>query len=197
MTDETPPLPPHPAFGFSRLLVVVTGAVNASETAGWVTWIRACYPDLEYRIVLTHSAQRFVTRTALSASAGSSALVDEWPEHEGVARHVEWAGWADAVVVYPATMHYLARLATGMADTPSLLAAHCTSSPISLAMSVPPGAITSPVYMQHLELLTARKNIDVIPPVRGISVSTGRNDGWGPAPLPEVFARLEKRRQGK
>ena len=185
--------PPAQEVSFSRLLLVVTGSIGAAYLPAWLIWLSRKHPELELRVVLTRSAERFVTRTTVHASSGAPVEPDTWDDEDTAeARHVRWAQWADAVMVYPASMHYLARLAGGLADTPSLLAAHCTRAPVLVAPGLPPGAVEGPVYAQHVRALQARGNVDVIAPIMGVSVTTGQQDVAASAWFPKAVGRLEE-----
>ena len=99
--------------------------------------------------MLTRSARRFVTPAALAARSGGEVFLDAWPEDEAAARHVEWQQWAQAIVVYPATLNFIARFALGLADTPALLAAQCATVPVVLAPALPPNGLDSAAYQAH------------------------------------------------
>ncbi|CAL9502095.1 flavoprotein [Streptomyces griseomycini] len=185
---------PAPALRFERLLLVGTGALHAWQLPTWVSWLRMTYPRLALRTVITRSAERFVTRQALTALSGSETLVDEWPRDEGTgALHVELAQWADAVLVYPATVNFISRYATGIADTPVLLALQCLQAPVAVAPCLPPGADQSERVRTHLATLSAQKNVVVVPAVPGRSITTGRDDAAVPPPMPTVVEQLQAR----
>ncbi|MEV7173151.1 flavoprotein [Streptomyces sp. NPDC093224] len=186
---------PAPELGISRLLLVVTGAVAAAELPYWLGWLRSTYPSLELRIGVTASAERFVSRVTLAGHSGAEVLPDRWAEDEVHARHVLWTEWAEAVVVAPATLHFMARLALGLADSPALLAAQCTTAPVVLLPALPPGGLHSAAYRAHHAALAARPNVAVLPPRPGLSMTTGREDAWAPAPLPDALAMVEQRRR--
>ncbi|MGR8009455.1 flavoprotein [Streptomyces hypolithicus] len=194
MNHPTPAGGGVPDFGVSRLLLVGTGSVSVSDLPFWAEWLRASYPRLEITTVITRSAERFVSRASLAARTGGDVLTDAWPQDTAHARHVAWAEWAEAVVVYPATLHFVARLALGLADTPAVLAAQCTAAPVAVAPALPPGGLDSAAYQAHWTALTARRNVVVAPPRSGVSATTGRPDAWVPALLPDVIELLEQRR---
>jgi phosphopantothenoylcysteine synthetase/decarboxylase len=183
-----------PELGVSRLLLVVTGSAGATGMPSWTSWLSLAYPRLTTRLVLTRSAQRFVTRQALAPRV-SEVLVDTWPEDDLGARHVEMSEWAEAIIVYPATLHFVARLALGLADTPALLAAQCATCPIAVAPSLPPGGMDSAAFRAHWTALVDRPNVAVAPPIPAMSLTTGKPDAWGPPPLSEVIEMLERRRK--
>ncbi|GAA0617559.1 flavoprotein [Streptomyces crystallinus] len=186
---------PGPAdLGLTRMLVVVTGSAYAWSTPYWLEHLRLSCPQVEVKVVLTRSAERFVTRQAVGSRVGGAVASDVWPEADDTARHVEWAEWAEAVVVYPATVHFMARLALGLADSPVLLAAQCTRAPVVVAPALPPGALEGDVFRRHWATLASRPNVVLVPPVPGRSLTTGREDAWVPPPLPEVLQLIAERR---
>lgn len=181
-----------PALGLSRLMVVATGSVAAADLPFWSTWLRTYYPQLEVTVVLTPNAKRFVTPAGLQGRVNGEVLDDVWPDDDVRARHVELTEWAQAVLVFPCTFSYCARLALGLADSPSLLAAQCTPAPVVLAPALPPGGAQSPAFRQHLATLDGRSNVAVVPPQPGYSTTTGRLDAWAPALLPHCVEEVER-----
>ncbi|MFE3460993.1 flavoprotein [Nocardiopsis aegyptia] len=190
-TDERAAVPTIPALGVSRLLLVATGSVSSADLPFWCTWLRTCYPEMAVKVVLTRGANRFVTTAGLHGRVPGEVLADEWPDGQGAAAHVLLQDWAEAVIVHPATLHYLARFALGLADCPSLLALQCTSAPIAIAPALPPGGATSHAYLSHRRAVESRDNVALCPPRRGVSVTTGKPDSWAPALLPECVEALE------
>jgi phosphopantothenoylcysteine decarboxylase/phosphopantothenate--cysteine ligase len=188
---------PPPPFGAHRLLLVAAGSVSATFLPYWLDWLRLSYPDLQTQVVLTRSAERFVTPTAAAAFTSRPVLRDDWQPDETTrgALHVELTEWADAVAVYPATLHFLARLALGLADSPSLLALQCGNAPVVVAPALPPGGWGSPAVTTHVRALQARPNVAIAQPQPGRSITTGRDDAWIPADFPAVIRLLEHRRR--
>ncbi|WP_331730006.1 flavoprotein [Streptomyces sp. NBC_00073] len=184
-----------PRFTARRLLYVGTGSLGVMFMPMWVHWLRSAYPELAVRTVITRSATKFVTPTALSVFAGHTPQLDSWGEEpETSAAHVEMAEWADTVIVHPATFHFTSRLALGVADTPVLLALQCTRAPIVLAPALPPGALASAAWESHMAALERRPNVHVVPPHPGVSITTGKPDAATAAPLPEVLLAAERLR---
>jgi hypothetical protein len=182
-----------PPLRAGRLLYVGTGALGVMFMPMWLHWLRSSYPATEIRPVVTRAATRFVTPEAVAVFAGSQPALDDWgAQTSGAAPHVELAEWADTVIVHPATFHFVSRLALGSADTPVLLALQCTRAPIALAPSLPPGALGSPAWESHTRALSTRRNVIVVPPHQGISMTTGRPDAATAAPLNEVIPAVER-----
>ncbi|RSS03215.1 phosphopantothenoylcysteine decarboxylase [Streptomyces sp. WAC04189] len=174
--------------GFRRVLLVGTGALGVAFLPFWTNWLGNTFPEMEKRVVLTRSARRFVSADAISALCGKDVVTDDWNEAgPGAAPHVELARWPDLVLVHPATMHFVARYALGLTDTPLLCALQSTSALVGMAPSLPPGAQLSPVVQGHLETLRARPGVVVAPTVPAVSASTGETEDGGAAPLSELM----------
>jgi hypothetical protein len=184
-----------PPLGARRLLLVATGSVSAAFLPFWLNWLAASYPELECQVALTRSAQRFVTQEAVSGLTRRGVLEDAWPDApRSRALHVELARWADAIAVYPATLHFIGRLALGLADTPVLLAAQCTTAPVGLAAALPPGGWDSAAMARHRAALEERRNVVLLRPVPGLSLTTQTGDGNQLDALPALLSLLEARR---
>jgi phosphopantothenoylcysteine synthetase/decarboxylase len=175
------------------VLVVATGSIMVAHLPTHLAWVRHQQPSLEVQVVLTGAAAQFVSKEALHLISGRPVLDDAWEPDADTsgARHVELSRWPDLAVVWPATLHYTARLALGLADSPSLLALHCTSAPVGVAPSLPPGGWESPVTADHVGALEARPGVRVIPPKPGLSTTTGKMDAWLCPPLGAVLSALD------
>lgn len=193
MTDTSSPAPQDlPAFTGCRLLYAATGALTAAHTPFWVNWIRLYYPEVSVRMMVTRSAERFVTQQALASLSSTDVMVDDWPDAPAAqALHVELTEWADTFIVAPATLGFCSRLAAGLTDSPLLLALQCTRAPVALAPSLPPGGLESVAYRRAMASIQEFPHITVIPPVPGLSSTTGRWDATINSPMPAVFAAAE------
>ncbi|MBX2836477.1 MAG: bifunctional phosphopantothenoylcysteine decarboxylase/phosphopantothenate--cysteine ligase CoaBC [Gammaproteobacteria bacterium] len=115
-----------------HILLGITGGIAAYKSA--VLARRLMDAGAEVRVVMTDSAQAFITPLTLQALTGNpvhTSLLDE--AAEAAMGHIELARWADLVLIAPATANTLARLAQGMAD--DLLTTLClaTEAPLCIA----------------------------------------------------------------
>lgn len=181
---------------YQHLLLVVSGSLSAAFVPTWATWLRTHRPEVTTRTIVTRSAMRFVTSSALAAATGGRVDVDAWPDaEEGSdvgALHAELAEWADAVIVCPASWHYVARLSLGLGDSPSLLALHTAGVPVLVAPSLPPGSLDSPILQEHLERLRARPGYVLAPMLVATSATSGRPGALVPPALPDLVELLEE-----
>ncbi len=115
-----------------RILLGVSGGIAAYKSAELVRHLREL--GAEVRVVMTRSAEEFITPLTLQAVSGnlvSTSMLD--PRAEAGMGHIELAKWADLILIAPATANLLARLAAGMGD--ELLTTLCLASPSPLAVA--------------------------------------------------------------
>ena len=115
-----------------NVLLGITGGIAAYKTPDLVRRLKGRGADVQ--IVMTVSAEEFVTETALQAVSGRPIRSNLWDkEAEASMSHIELARWADVVLIAPATAEIMARLASGAAS--DLLTTLClaTEAPIAVA----------------------------------------------------------------
>jgi phosphopantothenoylcysteine decarboxylase/phosphopantothenate--cysteine ligase len=107
--------------------------------------------------VMTKAAQEFVTTTTFQALTGRPVFTDQWGQHGGrVANampHIDLTRVADAIVVAPASAHFIARTAHGLADdllSTLVLARRC---PLLVAPAMNVEMWSNPATQRNVELL--------------------------------------------
>jgi phosphopantothenoylcysteine decarboxylase/phosphopantothenate--cysteine ligase len=115
-----------------RILLGITGGIAAYKSAELTRlWIKA---GATVQVVMTESAQRFITAQTFQALSSRSVRSSLWDEHaEAAMGHIELARWPQAIVIAPASANFIAKLAQGFAD--DLLSTLClaTDRPIFVA----------------------------------------------------------------
>ena len=119
------------------------------------------------RVVMTHSAQQFVTPLTLQTVSGHrvrTALFDA--EAESAMDHIELARWAEQILIAPATAHCIAQLVSGLAG--NLLTTLCLAStaPLLLAPAMNQQMWQHPVTGENIERLRGR-GVQFIGPAEG------------------------------
>jgi phosphopantothenoylcysteine decarboxylase / phosphopantothenate---cysteine ligase len=123
-----------------RLLISIGGGIAAYKVC---TVISSLFQQgIEVRVVLTESAQNFITPLTVSTLARQRAYTDAdfWAASDSFAGtggyrplHIELGEWADLILVAPLTANTLGKLTHGLADnllTNTVLASTC---PVLLA----------------------------------------------------------------
>lgn len=101
-----------------RLVIGMTGGIAAYKVCELVRRLQD--EGASVRVVMTKSAQQFVTATTMQALSGQPVATDQWgAEGARVANampHIELSRDADAILVAPCTANFIAKLAHGLAD---------------------------------------------------------------------------------
>jgi phosphopantothenoylcysteine decarboxylase/phosphopantothenate--cysteine ligase len=115
-----------------RVLLGVSGGIAAYKACEVVRRLREA--GAEVRVVMTESAERFVTPLTFQALSGQPVRSGLWDEaaEMGMA-HLELARWADAILIAPASADMLAKLVHGFAD--DLLSTLCLAATAPLAVA--------------------------------------------------------------
>jgi len=102
-----------------NVVLGITGGIAAYKSPDLVRRLRE--RGAEVQIVMTASAEEFVTDTALQAVSGRPIRSNLWDkEAEAAMSHIELARWADVVLIAPATAEVMARIVSGGApDLPA------------------------------------------------------------------------------
>ena len=95
-----------------NILLGISGGIAAYKAPDLVRRLRE--RGAEVQIVMTRSAEEFVTETALQAVSGRPIRSNLWDkEAEAAMSHIELARWADVVLIAPATAEIMARIVSG------------------------------------------------------------------------------------
>lgn len=97
------------------IIVGVTGGIAAFKAAQLVSNLHA--KGAEVHVIMTRSAQEFVTPLTFSTLSGYPVHTDLFaPSADGTVRHIELATCSDLVLIVPATANIIGKVACGIAD---------------------------------------------------------------------------------
>jgi phosphopantothenoylcysteine decarboxylase/phosphopantothenate--cysteine ligase len=100
-----------------RIVVGMTGGVAAYKVCDLVRRLQD--EGAKVQVVMTAGAQQFVTATTMQALSGQPVFTDQWGDGAKAANampHIDLTRGVDAIVVAPATAHFIAKAAHGLAD---------------------------------------------------------------------------------
>jgi phosphopantothenoylcysteine decarboxylase / phosphopantothenate---cysteine ligase len=98
-----------------HILLGITGGVAAYKACELARRLQD--EGAQVQAILTHGAMQFVTPTLLQAVTGQPAFHDLWDERFDQAMgHINLSRQAHALLVAPATAHFIAKLAHGLCD---------------------------------------------------------------------------------
>ena len=148
-----------------RLLLGVTGSIAAFKVADLASRLTA--EGAEVTVIMTESAQRFVTPLTFETLSRRPVITTMWeraPVPEPV--HVELADWADLLVVAPATANFIGKLAHGIADDILSCMAITLTTPPLIAPAMSDSMYRHPAVQANLRTLRARGCV-LVGPIKG------------------------------
>ena len=148
-----------------NVLLGISGGIAAYKTPELVRRLRE--RGAEVQIVMTTSANEFVTETALQAVSGRPVRSNLWDkEAEASMSHIELARWADIVLIAPATAEIIARLASGGAS--DLLTTVClaTEAPVAIAPAMNRVMWANAAVQSNIDTL-AERGVKILGPDSG------------------------------
>ena len=167
-----------------NIVLGITGGIAAYKAPDLVRRLRERGGDVQ--IVMTASAEEFVTGTALQAVSGRPIRSNLWDkEAEAAMSHIELARWADAVLIAPATAEVMARIVSGGA--PDLLTTIClaTEAPIAVAPAMNHVMWSNPATQANRKVLEER-GIHILGP--GVGSQACGETGAGRMLEPDTIA---------
>jgi phosphopantothenoylcysteine decarboxylase / phosphopantothenate---cysteine ligase len=173
-----------------RILIGIGGGIAAYKVCKVVSTLAKA--GAEVRVILTASAQQFVTPLTFATLSRHPAYTDEafWqPLHERPL-HIELGEWADVFLIAPLTANTLGKLANGLADnllTNAVLASVC---PVLLAPAMNTDMWEQQSVQRNWQMIQSDRRYHYLNPGAGIlacdRVGTGRM-----AEPPEILAHVE------
>lgn len=163
-----------------NILLGITGGIAAYKSASFARLLIKNGYDV--RVIMTASAQAFITPLTLQALTGNPVHIDLLDESAELGMgHIELAKWADLLIIAPATANTIAKLAMGIAD--DLLTTVClaTAAPILLAPAMNQQMWQHPSVKLNLQTLTDY-DYEIIQPASGEQACGDIGEGRLPEP---------------
>jgi len=167
-----------------RVLLGVTGGIAAYKTPELVRTLQK--RGATVRCVATEKGLRLVSGAALEALTNHPVEADAWVSGESThTRHIDWAQWAELLVVAPLTANTAAKLATGLADDSVAIAWISCTCPKLLCPAMNTRMLEAPATRRNLAQLE-RDGASVLAPDSG-DLACGET-GPGRMPDPDRIA---------
>ena len=163
-----------------NILLGITGGIAAYKSASFARLLIKSGYDV--RVIMTASAQAFITPLTLQALTGNQVHIDLLDESAELGMgHIELAKWADLLIIAPATANTIAKLAMGIAD--DLLTTVClaTAAPILVAPAMNQQMWQHPSVKLNLQTLTDY-DYEIIQPASGEQACGDIGEGRLPEP---------------
>ncbi len=143
------------ALAGKNIVLGVTGSIACYKALDLASKLAQAGANVE--TILTYGATRFVTSLAFRSLTHRSVITDAFdPNSEHSVEHVALARWADIVVIAPATVHCIAKLAAGLADDPLTTTVIATDAPLLVAPAMDANMYDHPATQENVARLRDR-----------------------------------------
>lgn len=169
-----------------KVLIGVTGSIAAYKIPALVRLFKKS--GAEVRIIMSASALDFVTPLTLSTVSENQVFVDFKNTETGSwNNHVELALWADIILIAPASMNTLAKMANGICDNLLLATYFSAKCPVFVAPAMDLDMFAHPTNISNIAKIKTFGNI-IIDAVTG-PLASGL-EGKGRMEEPEVIFKI-------
>ena len=146
-----------------NILLIISGGIAAYKMPEYVRRIKEHGANV--KVVMTTGAKSFITPLTMQAVSGEPVAEDLLdPSAEAAMGHIEFAKWADLIVVAPASANMIAQINAGLAGDLATTLLLATPAPIAICPAMNQQMYANPATQQNLKSLQNR----------GVSI-------WGPA----------------
>lgn len=133
-----------------KILIIISGGIAAYKINFLVRdFVKQ---NAEVKVVLTPSAEQFVSKVTLSTLSKNEVLTEFYNDNGTWNNHVELALWADAVLVAPCTANTLSKMVHGLCDNLALAVYLSAKCPVFIAPAMDLDMYAHPSTKQNLEL---------------------------------------------
>lgn len=135
-----------------RIVLGISGGIAAYKCNQLIReYIKA---GAEVRVVVTPSALRFVSELTLAALSKNHVISDTFSPENGHTWHINLAEWADIIVVAPATVNTVAKIASGFADNALTTFILAKRSPVLICPAADVDMYENPISQRNYKTLT-------------------------------------------
>jgi len=171
-----------------KLLLCVCGGYHAQTVPGFVVQLLRHFAD-DVQVVLSRAAASLVARDAVEVASRNPVFVDMNDRAGGIyVPHIELTRNTDLVLVYPATVNLVGKLANGIADEliPALLLA--SEIPAVIVPVSNDSMISHPATQRNLAVLRSDGYL-VLDPPQAVEIATREDidERVGPFPYPALL----------
>lgn len=139
-----------------KILLGVTGCIAAYKSCLIVREL--IKRGAKVKVVLTPSAVEFITPLTLSTLSQNDVVVNTFPKNQKDGTnlstwHIEYALWADLMLVAPATINTIAKIAHGFADNALTTLVTALRSPLLIAPAADVDMYNNPINKENIQKL--------------------------------------------
>ncbi|MEO8033321.1 MAG: flavoprotein [Acidobacteriota bacterium] len=174
-----------------RILLCATGAFECYALPGFIlALLRHCADDVQ--VVLSRAAAELTSKSVVEVASRNPVFVDTGERHDGIyVPHIELSRRAGLVLVYPASVSILGKVANGIADELISALILAAEVPVIFVPFTNEAMWRHPAVQRNVRLLE-QDGYSVMPNPEAIEVATrqGLAASAMPFPLPTLQVRI-------
>lgn len=157
-----------PSLNGKNIIIAITASISAYKVLDLISMLKKLGANVY--VILSQEAKKFITPLSIEALTHTVVLhseTEKWGDNENefanLPNHISYANKADVMLLAPATINSIAKLANGIADNLIVESILACKAPILIAPSANTNMMHSAQNKQNLEKL---KNLgyEIIPP---------------------------------
>jgi len=171
-----------------KILLGITGGIAAYKIPELIRLIKKSGNESE--IIITPSAEKFVTAMTLETLSGRKVFTDS--DFDSSIPHIKLTQWAEVFVIAPCTANTLAKIAHGVADNLLTSAAIAAKCPVLVFPAMNENMYDNPATQENISTLKSR-GVKVIEPSAGELACGVSGKGRMPEPreiMHEIYRAL-------
>jgi phosphopantothenoylcysteine decarboxylase/phosphopantothenate--cysteine ligase len=151
-----------------KIIIGITGSIAAYK--GAILARELVKRGAEIRVAMTDAASHFIAPLTLASISRFPVALNMYPqagaEPAHGSWHIDWALWADAMVIAPATASTIAKLAIGLSDNALTVIATAMRGKVFVAPAMDTDMYNYPALTRNVATLRSY-GMEVIPPASG------------------------------
>ena len=161
----------------SNLVLGVTGSIACYKAADLAS--KLAQEGAHVDVILSQGAVNFITPLTFRSLTHRPVITDMFDTQSELAvEHVALAHRADLILVAPATVHCIAKLAHGMADDALTTTILASSAPLVIAPAMDGHMYDNPATQENLDKLRERGAFIIGPAAGRLLQACQEWDGW-------------------
>ena len=148
-----------------NIILGITGGSAVYKSADLCSKLVSAGFDV--RIVMTANALKLISSQIFLTLSKNRVLTDLFEEYQPRPEHVDWAEWADLLVVAPATANFIGKYASGIADDALTTTALTFRGSVLIAPAMNENMWNSPIVQDNLAKIADKLGVRTIGPDTG------------------------------
>ena len=135
-----------------KIIMGITGGIAAYKSCEIVRRLKKL--GAQVVVVMTENAKKFITPLTLETLSENEVVTEMFPERKFVGiRHVDLAGWADLILIAPATANIIGKIRSGIADDILTTIVISSKAPVLIAPAMNVNMYENPIFQENLSYL--------------------------------------------